>query len=47
MDLVDKFIDTLEKRKYHRDEFYDYLKKRYSKLSHIISKDPSEIRQRR
>ena len=26
-----------------RDGFYDYLKKRYSKLSHIISKDPSEI----
>lgn len=23
MNLVDKFIDTLEKRKYHRDEFYD------------------------
>ena len=23
MDLADKFIDTLEKRKYHRDEFYD------------------------
>ena len=23
MNLVNKFIDTLEKRKYHRDEFYD------------------------
>ena len=26
-----------------RDEFYDYLKNKYNKISHMISEDPSEI----
>ena len=26
-----------------RDEFYDYLKNKYNKISHLISKNPSEI----
>ena len=26
-----------------RDEFYDYLKNKYNKISHMISKNPSEI----
>ena len=26
-----------------RDEFYDYLKNKYNKISHLIYEDPSEI----